>query len=125
MGRWGQKWDLVVTFDWRVLLTLLKCILQDLFRKTPLDHIWRAQIRAKIMPNMAKYAYLGAYLGAPYMVKWGVPEKILQNAVQTHWSLVNRTLKSKVMTKSNFRRFPHCNYNVKLKSGGYSCFMGL
>jgi len=28
-----------------------------------------------------KYAYLGAYLGAPNMVKWGVPEKILQNAV--------------------------------------------
>jgi len=41
------------------------------------------------MPNMAKYAkyaYLGAYLGARNMVKWGVPEKILQNAVQTRWS---------------------------------------
>ena len=34
----------------------------------------------------AKYAYLGAYLGARNMVKWGVPEKILQNAVQTRWS---------------------------------------
>ena len=32
-----------------------------------------------------KYAYL-AYLGVPNMVKWGVPEKILQNAVQTRWS---------------------------------------
>ena len=30
--------------------------------------------------------YLGAYLGARNMVKWGVPEKILQNAVQTRWS---------------------------------------
>ena len=38
------------------------------------------------MPNMAKYAYLGVYLGAQNMVKWGVPEKILQNAVQTRWS---------------------------------------
>ena len=31
-------------------------------------------------PNYAKYAkysYLGAYLGARNMVKWGVPEKIL------------------------------------------------
>ena len=36
--------------------------------------------------HLAKYAYLGAYLGAPNMVKWGVPEKILQNAVQTRWS---------------------------------------
>ena len=31
-------------------------------------------------------AYLGTYLGVPNMVKWGVPEKILQNAVQTRWS---------------------------------------
>ena len=36
----------------------------------------------------------GAYFGAPNMVKWGVPEKILQNAVIKS--------KSKVMTKSNF-----------------------
>ena len=53
------------------------------------------------------YAYLAylailAYLVVPNMVKWGVPEKILQNAVQTRWSYVNRTLQSKVMTKSNF-----------------------
>ena len=36
------------------------------------------------MPNMAnyaKYACLGAKLGTPDIVKWGVPEKILQNAV--------------------------------------------
>ena len=57
------------------------------------------------MPNMAKYAkypFFGAYLGASNMVKWSVPEKILRNAVQTHWSQVNRTLQAKVMTKSNF-----------------------
>ena len=33
-----------------------------------------------------KYVAKYAYLGALNMVKWGVPEKILQNAVQTHWS---------------------------------------
>ena len=27
-----------------------------------------------------------AYLGAPNMVNWGVPENILQNAVQTRWA---------------------------------------
>ena len=32
--------------------------------------------------SLAKYAYLGA----PNMVKWGVPEKILQNVVQTRCS---------------------------------------
>ena len=31
-------------------------------------------------------AYLGAYLSAPNMAKWGVPEKILQNALQSRWS---------------------------------------
>ena len=35
-----------------------------------------------ISARAAKYAKY-AYLGAPNMVKWGVPEKILQNAVQT------------------------------------------
>ena len=48
-----------------------------------------AYLGASNMPNMAKYAkyaYLGTYLGAPNMVKWGIPEKILQNAVQTRWS---------------------------------------
>ena len=57
------------------------------------------------MRNMAKYAknaYLGAYLGAPNMIKWGVPEKFLQNVIQTRCYLVNRTLQSKVMTKTNF-----------------------
>ena len=32
--------------------------------------------------SLTKYAYLGA----PNMVKWDVPEKILQNVVQTHCS---------------------------------------
>ena len=41
-------------------------------------------------------AYLCAYLGTPNMVEWGVPEKILQNAVETRWS------RSNVMTKSHF-----------------------
>ena len=53
------------------------------------------------MPNMAKYAkyakyaYLGAYLGARNMVKWGVPEKILQNAVPvsyTHLTLPTKRI---------------------------------
>ena len=47
------------------------------------------------MAKYAKYAYLGTYLGVQNMVKWGVPEKILQNAVQTRWSQVNRTLQLK------------------------------
>ena len=37
-------------------------------------------------PKYAKYGIWGAYAGAPNMVKWGVPGKILQNAVQARWS---------------------------------------
>ena len=39
--------------------------LQDLFRDTPLDHIWCAQIRTQvcqIWPNLAKYAFLAHLL---------------------------------------------------------------
>ena len=56
------------------------------------------KFRIVLYINMAKYVCLGA----PNMVKWGVLEKILQNADQMRWSLVNRTLQSKVMTKSHF-----------------------
>ena len=53
-----------------------------IFSGTPIFTIFGAP---KYVP---KYAYLAkyAYLGAPDMVKWSVPEKILQNVVQTHCS---------------------------------------
>ena len=61
------------------------------------------QVGPKIFSGFCPYlAYLGAYLSVLNMVKWGVPEKILQNAVQMRWCLVNMTLPSKVMTKSHF-----------------------
>ena len=44
------------------------------------------KFRIVLYINMAKYACLGVYSDARYMVKWGVPEKVLQNAVQTRWS---------------------------------------
>ena len=85
MGKSAQNWIghnfwLDGPIDLRT--TRLNFFLQDLFRDTPLDQIWRAQIRAQI----CQICIFGAYFGAPSMVKWGVPEKILQNAVQTRWS---------------------------------------
>ena len=70
-GENGQKFNLVITFDWRegpndLRATRLNCILQDLFRDTPLDHIWGAQIRAQIcqiwpnMPNMHIWVHIWA-----------------------------------------------------------------
>ena len=35
------------------------------------------------LPNMAKYGIWPVYLGEPNMIEWGIPEQILQNAVQT------------------------------------------
>ena len=46
------------------------------------------------------WLYLGMYFSVPNVVKWGIPEKILQNAVQMCWPCVNRTPQSKLMTKS-------------------------
>ena len=57
-GELRQKWDLVIIFDWWSIDTKsmrLNCILHDLFRDTPLDHIWCAQIRTQIWPKSAKY----------------------------------------------------------------------
>ena len=52
----------------------------DLFRDTPLDHIWQGQQNTQIQPNTV----IGQFLAAPNMVEWGIPEKIIQNGVQTH-----------------------------------------
>ena len=94
----------------------------------PLDyHLWTPHLTIfgvpKYTPQIPYLAYLGTYLSVPDMVKWGVPEKILQNAVQTRWPFVNRTPQSKVMTNLIFGWFPHCNYNIKLKSAGGFCLL--
>ena len=34
----------------------VNCILDDFFRNTPLDHMWRAEILAQILPNIAKHS---------------------------------------------------------------------
>ena len=64
--------------------TRLNRILQDLSSDTLLEHIY-INMRPKYR-TWCIWPYLGAYLSAPNMVKWGVPEKVLQNAVQTRWS---------------------------------------
>ena len=64
-----------------------------------------------ISPSLRSiWLYFRAYLSAPNMVKRGIPEKILQNAVQTHWPCVNRTPQSKVTIKSHF--FPSSNVDM-------------
>ena len=66
-GEIGQKWDFWLEGPIDLRPTRLNCILQDLLRDTPLDHIWRAQIRAQIfqiwqniqnMPFMRQYRAL-------------------------------------------------------------------
>ena len=54
--RFGCNFWLEGPFD--LIPMRLKCILQDLFRKTPLDHIWRAII-CHIWPNM--HCWVGSH----------------------------------------------------------------
>ena len=54
-----------------------------IFSGTPYSTIFSA---LKYAPRRLYLAYLGAHLSGPHIVKWGIPEKILQNAVQTRWS---------------------------------------
>ena len=102
-GEICQKFDLVITFDWRVLLTLDQ-------------RVWTAFCKIfsgichliisgapKCSPKYAKYAYLGAYLGARNMVKWGVPAKILQKVV--HRSIGPSS--QKLWPNQFFGWFPH------------------
>ena len=64
-------------------------------------------------PFVAAYlAFLGAYSDKPNMVKWGVPEKILQNAVQIR-SIGPSS--QKLWPNQIFGQFPHCNYSVTLE----------
>ena len=66
-----------------------------------------------------------AYLGAPNMVKRGVPKKILQNAVLRVDFASMGPPSQKLRPNQIFDRFPHCNYNVKLEMVVRMSFMGL
>ena len=68
--------------DFNLKSTRLNCILQDLFRDTLLNHIQLIQIHAPNTIFGVFGRYLGVYLRAQNIVKWGIPEKTLQNAVQ-------------------------------------------
>ena len=51
---------------------------------------------------MAKYGIWYADWGEPNMVEWDIPEKIMQNAAQTHLPWVDMTPQSKIIAKSSF-----------------------
>ena len=65
----------------------LNSILYDLFRDTPLNHIWRGQELANysIWLSLAVFGciwlYLGVLLAMPNMVEWCIPEKIIKRHI--------------------------------------------
>ena len=83
-----DKYSLCLAMNWLVWSGETARCLTGLSRspKVTLGNRNRFQDRWKILHIWPYLSYLGAYLSAPNMVKWGVPEKILQNAVQTCWS---------------------------------------
>ena len=59
----GHNFRLGGPIDTRLMR--LNCILHDLFRDTPLDHIWHAQIRAQIWPiTITRNTVFGARIWA-------------------------------------------------------------
>ena len=84
--------------EWLLRSTRLNCIFHDLFKDTPLDHIWRAEIRAQIWPNMVWKRSCKMQFRLVHLVPIGPPGSYDQI--------------------SFLARSPHCNYNVKLQSSG-------
>ena len=52
---------------------------------------------------------------APNMVEWGIPEKIMDNAIQMSWPSVDMTPCQKLRPNLIFARFLHCNYKLGVK----------
>ena len=108
--------------------TRLNCILQDLFRDTPLDHILRAQICTQIciFGIFGHIWHIWARIWAPQIWSSGVS---LKRSCKMQFRRVGlRSIgpsSQKLWPNQIFGWSPHCNYNVKLQIGGNETFMGL
>ena len=101
------------------------CILQDIFRDTPLDHSCRAWICGQIWPNMPNM-HIWVHIWARKIWSSGVS---LKRSCKMQFRRVGlRSIgpsSQKLWPNQIFGRFPHCNYNVKLKIACRMSFMGL
>ena len=99
--------------------------LQDLFRDTPLDHIWHTQLCGQIRPNTPN-TVIGARIWARIIWSIGV-------SLKRSWKMKFRRIdlvsigppSQKLWPNLIFGWFPHCNYNVKIKSACGFLFIGL
>ena len=118
-GDVAPKFDLVITFDWGVVLTQGQRVWTafcKIFSGIPHSPIFSApkyacQIRhiCQIQPNTARCGIWHTYLGEPNMVKWGIPCKKQFRRVD----LVSIGPPSqKLWPNQILVRRPHCNYNV-------------
>ena len=112
------------TYDTIICVTRPNCILQDLFRDIPLDHIWHAQLRAQIRPNTPNTVF-GARIWACKIWSSGMS---LKRSCKMQLKRVNLVPigppSQKLWPNQIFGRFPNCNYNSKLQSGGRNWLMG-
>ena len=101
--------------------TRLNCILQDLFRDTPHDHILRAQICTQIciFGIFGHIWHIWVHIWARKIWSSGVS---LKRSCKMQFRRVGlRSIgpsSQKLWQNQIFDRFPRCNYNVKLQSGG-------
>merc|ERR1712013_391350 len=85
-------------------IEIWNCILHDLFRNTPLDHVWRAQIGAQICtqirPNTPRYFW--CVFGCIKCGRVGYPRRDLANCSSVALIFGQKdSLNKKVMTKSH------------------------
>ena len=85
--------------------TRLNCILQDLFRDTPLDHILRAQICIFGIFGHIRLIWARQIWSSGVSLKWSCKLQFDQISFLAQW--------------------PRCNYNVKLKMACRMSFLGL
>ena len=102
----------------------LNCILQDLFRDTPLDHILRAQICTQI----CIFGIFGHIWHIWARKIWSSGVSLKRSCKLQFRRIGLRSIgpsSQKLWPNQIFGRFPHCNYNVKLKMARKMSFMGL
>ena len=98
---------------------------QDLFRDTPLNHVWHAQIRAQIRPNTPNTVFgVGIYYLGSQIWPSGVSLKRSCKMQLRRIDLVSIGPPSqKLWPNLIFGWFLHCNYNEKVKRAGGFCLL--
>ena len=109
----GRKWDLVITFDWGVLLTQgqrVWPIFCKIFPGTPNSTIFVVPKNAPQIPYLAYLAIFGCVFEC---AKYGQVKRSCKMQFRCVDLASTGAPSQKLWPNLIFAWFPHCNYNVK------------